>query len=113
VEPKLRSAKLPDFSSGAEKRKKKETSVVMLNMAACIERPPYTYGGLKVMKNKSIFTRQNQTLIDLFRDAKHLDKVLCIPLDYAKTTHMALCCNGAGMVLKKAFPVKNSPEGMV
>ena len=65
------------------------------------------------MKNKSIFSRQNQTLINLFRDARHPEKVLCIPLDYAKSTHVALCCNGAGTVLKKAFPVKNNPEGMV
>ena len=64
------------------------------------------------MKNKSIFTRQNQTLINLFHDAQHPEKVLCIPLDYAKTTHVALCCNGSGTVLKKAFPVKNNPEGM-
>jgi len=64
------------------------------------------------MKNKSIFTRQNQTLINLFRDAQHPEKVLCIPLDYAKATHVALCCNGAGAVLKKAFPVKNNPEGI-
>jgi len=64
------------------------------------------------MKNKSIFTRQNQTLINLFRNAQHLGKVLCIPLDYAKTTHMALCCNGSGKVLKRAFPVKNNPDGL-
>ncbi len=64
------------------------------------------------MKNKSIFTRQNQTLINLFRDAGHPDKVLCVPLDYAKLTHVALCCNGSGKVLKKAFPIKNNPEGM-
>jgi len=64
------------------------------------------------MKNKSIFTRQNQTLINLFHDAQHPEKVLCIPLDYAKATHVALCCNGSGTVLKKAFPVENNPEGM-
>jgi len=64
------------------------------------------------MKDKSIFTRQNQTLINLFRDAGHPDKVLCVPLDYAKSTHVALCCNGAGTVLRKAFPVKNSPDGI-
>lgn len=64
------------------------------------------------MKNKSIFTRQNQTLINLFRDAGRLEKVLCVPLDYAKSTHMALCCNGSGSVLKKAFPVKNNPDGL-
>lgn len=64
------------------------------------------------MKNESIFTRQNQTLIDLFKDAGHPDKVLCVPIDYAKQTHMALCCNGSGKVLKKAVPVKNNPEGI-
>lgn len=84
----------------------------MLNMAACMKRPPYTYGDLKTMKNKSIFTRQNPSLIKLFNDAKNPSKVLCIPLDYAKLTHMALCCDGAGKLLKKAFPVKNNPEGI-
>jgi len=64
------------------------------------------------MSKKSIFTRQNQTLIDLFKDAGHPDKVLCVPIDYAKQTHMALCCNGSGKVLKKAVPVKNNPEGI-
>jgi transposase len=64
------------------------------------------------MKNKSIFTRQNQTLINLFRDAKHPDKVLCVPIDYAKQTHMALFCNGSERLLKKPFPVKNNPEGI-
>lgn len=64
------------------------------------------------MKNESIFTRQNQTLIDLFKDAGHPDKVLCIPIDYAKQTHVALCCNGSGRVLRKVFPVKNTPEGI-
>lgn len=64
------------------------------------------------MSKRSIFTRQNQTLINLFKDAGHPDKVLCIPLDYAKLTHVALCCNGSGKVLRKVFPVKNTPEGI-
>ncbi len=64
------------------------------------------------MSKRSIFTRQNQTLIDLFKDAGHPDKVLCIPIDYAKQTHVALYCNGSGKVLKKAVPVKNTPEGI-
>ena len=62
------------------------------------------------MKNKGIFTRQNQTLINLFRDAEHPDKVLFIPIDYAKTTHVALCCNGSGKVLRTAFLIKNMPS---
>ena len=64
------------------------------------------------MSKRSIFTRQNQTLIDLFGDARHPDKVLCIPIDYAKETHVALCCNGSGKILRKAFPVDNSQEGI-
>ena len=64
------------------------------------------------MSKKSIFTRQNQSLIELFQDAGHPDKVLCIPIDYAKQTHMALCCNGSGKVLRKAFAVDNSQEGI-
>lgn len=64
------------------------------------------------MSKRSIFTRQNQTLIDLFEDAGHPDKVLCIPIDYAKQTHVALCCNGSGKVLKKPVPVKNNGEGI-
>lgn len=64
------------------------------------------------MSKRNIFTSQNQVLINLFKDAGHPDKVLCVPLDYAKQTHVALCCNGSGKVLKKAFPVKNTPEGL-
>ena len=64
-------------------------------------------------KDKSIFTKQNQIIIRLFQQAKHPDKVLCVPIDYAKGTHMALFCNGSGQQLRKAFPVKNSPDGMV
>lgn len=64
------------------------------------------------MSKRSIFPRQNQTLIDLFKDAGHPDKVLCIPIDYAKQTHVALCCNGSGKVLKTVFPVQNTPAGI-
>ena len=42
------------------------------------------------MKDKSIFTRQNQTLINLFRDAKHPDKVLCVLIDYAKKRYQSV-----------------------
>ena len=64
------------------------------------------------MKNKSIFTRQNQIILKLFEQAGHPQKVLCIVLDYAKVTHTALCCNGTGKVLKNPFPVKNNPAGL-
>lgn len=64
------------------------------------------------MSDSSIFTRQNQTLVDLFNEAGHPDKVLCVALDYAKKTHVALFCNGSGKVLRKAFPVDNTAEGL-
>ncbi len=64
------------------------------------------------MKHKNIFTSQNQLIIDLFHDAGHPEKVLCIPIDYAKLTHVGLCCDGTGRVLKNAFPIKNTPEGV-
>ncbi len=65
------------------------------------------------MKHRNIFTVQNQAVVSLFASAGHPNKVLCVALDYAKETHMALCCNGAGKTLKSAFPVKSSEEGLV
>ena len=61
---------------------------------------------------KSIFRRKNQSLFDLFDSAQHPRKVACVALDYAKATHTALICDGAGRRLKAAFPVSNSPEGV-
>jgi transposase len=63
------------------------------------------------MNHKSIFSRQNQTIIQLFEGAGHPRKVLCFVLDYAKLTHVALCCDGTGKVVKNPFPVKNNPAG--
>ena len=62
--------------------------------------------------HKSIFAEQNQSLVQLFESAGRQNKVMCVAIDYAKGTHVALCCNGEGKVLKAAFPVKNSPEGV-
>jgi transposase len=64
------------------------------------------------MKHKNIFSRQNQTILGLFEQAGHPQKVLCVVLDYAKLTHTGLCCNGAGKVLKNPFPVQNTPDGL-
>nr|WP_281281271.1 transposase [Pontiella desulfatans] len=33
-------------------------------------------------------------------------------MDYAKLTHVGLCCDGTGRVLKNAFPIKNTPDGI-
>jgi len=33
-------------------------------------------------------------------------------MDYAKKHHVAMFCNGDGDIIRKPFPVKNSPEGI-
>ena len=62
--------------------------------------------------SKNIFTQQRPELIRLFAHAGSPEKVLCVPMDYAKEKHVALCCNGLGMILKQSFPVDNTPEGV-
>jgi len=37
---------------------------------------------------------------------------MCIPIDYAKKDHVAMFCDGYGHILRKPFPVKNTPEGI-
>ena len=44
---------------------------------------------------KSIFQRANPAIKELFEKAGSPEKVLCIPIDYAKREHTALACNGA------------------
>lgn len=61
---------------------------------------------------KNIFSQQSPALIRLFAHAGSPEKVLCVPMDYAKEKHVALCCNGLGMILKQSFPVNNTPEGV-
>ena len=64
------------------------------------------------MSDQSIYAAQCQPLRQLFEQAPHARKVLCVALDYAKTTHMALFCNGLGDILRKPFPVHNDPAGL-
>ena len=60
----------------------------------------------------SIYKGQNATLSALFHRAGSPRKVLCVALDYAKSKHLALCCDGNGDVLKQSFPVENSRAGV-
>jgi len=64
------------------------------------------------MKKRSIYTRQSQELMRLFEDAPRPEKVLVGAIDYAKRDHVVLLCNGAGDILRKPFPVHNTPEGV-
>jgi len=60
----------------------------------------------------SIYSKQNPKIHAIFERAGHFKKVLAVALDYAKSKHMALFCNGLGDVLKKPFPVENSSQGL-
>jgi transposase len=50
-------------------------------------------------------------LHELFEDAGHPAKVICVALDYAKAQHTVLICNGLGDRLKSDFAVDNTAEG--
>lgn len=64
------------------------------------------------MNNHPVFKNVNQDICEIFERAEHPKKVIVVALDYAKQTHTALICNGAGASLKAPFDVENSPEGL-
>jgi transposase len=65
------------------------------------------------MKNAgSIFAKQHPKIRQILEQAGSPAKALCVALDYAKTKHVAVFCNGFGDILKKPFPVENSQAGL-
>jgi transposase len=62
--------------------------------------------------NDSIYSKPDPKLRQIFERAGSPDKVLCAPIDYAKTKHTVLFCDGRGDILKKAFPIENSKSGL-
>ena len=64
------------------------------------------------MKKRTIFPYQSQELNTIFEEAGNNAKVMCIPIDYAKNEHVVMFCNGHGNILRKPFPIKNSPKGI-
>ena len=60
----------------------------------------------------SIFQRTNPAIEKVFAEAGKPEKVMCIPIDYAKRQHTALVCNGAGEQLRGPFNIHNTPEGV-
>jgi transposase len=60
----------------------------------------------------SIFQRSNPAIEKLFAEAGKPEKVMCIPIDYAKRQHTALVCNGIGAQLRGPFNIHNNPEGV-
>ena len=61
---------------------------------------------------RSIFSKANPAIEKIFEEAGSPGKVICVPMDYAKTVHTALACNGAGMLLRQPFNVHNSAAGV-
>lgn len=64
------------------------------------------------MKKRSIYGQQSQELLRIYEEAGTSKKVLVCAIDYAKKDHVAMFCNGTGDILRKPFPVKNTPEGV-
>ena len=64
------------------------------------------------MKKRNIYQNQSQELHTLFKEAGNSAKVMCVPIDYAKKEHVVMFCNGHGDIVRKPFPVKNSPLGV-
>jgi transposase len=60
----------------------------------------------------SIFKNRNPDLVNLFKKAGRPDKVMCVALDYAKTSHAALIANGEGEAFKQILDVRNTPAGV-
>ena len=64
------------------------------------------------MKRRNIYQNQSQELLHLFEEAGSSEKVMCVPMDYAKNDHLVMFLNGHGDILRKPFSVKNTPEGI-
>ena len=64
------------------------------------------------MKKRNIYQNQSQELLHLFEGAGSSEKVMCVPMDYAKKDHLVMFCNGHGDILRKPFSVKNTPESI-
>ena len=66
----------------------------------------------KKTRKQSIYKSQDPQVGAVFERAGSACKVLCVALDYAKSKHVALCCDGNGDILKKPFPVENNAAGI-
>ena len=64
------------------------------------------------MKKSDIYQNQSQELLRLFEEAGDSAKVMCVPIDYAKSDHTVMFCSGNGDIMRKPFSVKNNPAGV-
>lgn len=64
------------------------------------------------MKKRTVFQQQSQELMQIYEEAGSSKKVLVVAMDYAKTEHTVMFCNGNGDILRKPFAVWNDLEGV-
>ena len=67
---------------------------------------------LVAVMSHSIYKNQCHQLRVLFDQAASPKQVLCVPIDYAKSKHVALICDGNGHVLKQSLTVHNNRDGV-
>ena len=58
------------------------------------------------MKKRNIYQNQSQELLHLFEQAGSGDKVMCVPMDYAKHDHLVMFCTGFLMRLSLVIVFK-------
>jgi len=61
---------------------------------------------------RTIYSNQSQDLVTLHATAGDVRKVMVCPLDFAKRDHTVMFCRGNGDVLRSAFNVLNTTEGV-
>ncbi len=64
------------------------------------------------MSKRSIYGQKSQLVRECFSRAGGPEKVLVVPIDLAKSEHVAALCLGTGDYLSKPFTVHNNPEGI-
>ena len=64
------------------------------------------------MAIQHVFKKLNQDINRIFDQAGHPNKVAIVAIDYAKTSHTVLICDGQARYFKAPFEVKNNPEGL-
>ena len=63
--------------------------------------------------NRTIYPSKSQTLQEFFTNCGSLEKVLLVPVDYAKESHTVQFCLGTGRyLLKKPLNIYNNVEGL-
>ncbi|MBT7164244.1 MAG: transposase, partial [Victivallales bacterium] len=64
------------------------------------------------MSKGSIYGERSQRVRECFLGAGGADRVLVVPVDLAKTEHVAALCRGSGEYLCRPFAVHNTPAGL-